>query len=280
MRKVMRLAAVAAGTGAVLAGTVAAPIAADAGNGIPTVTVGLNKHITVSAGSTMHAGRVVFKVTSASNPGDHELQIFKLRNGYTLTQLKKDLGPGVAGDNLVPSATERIYKGVNFLGGAMSGETFSETLYAGTYYLIDIGGAQAQEFKTLHVTGTPPQRGWLGDGSVITMHDMSFSANHAIPGSGWTVLRNTGDEPHFLSWIRVKASTTRADVKKALSSNDQPSWMLGPDQEVAIVSPGSQIVFKHNLPVGKYLALCWMPDPDAKDMPHAMMGMYQFLTVK
>jgi hypothetical protein len=279
MRKCIRVAAVAVGTGAVLAGAAVAPIAAEAGNGVPTITVTMAKSIGVSAGSTVHAGRVIFKVTAPSDPSDHELQLFKLRNGYTLTQFKKDAGPGL--DEGVVSATRRVYKGVNFLGGALAGQSFSETLYAGTYYLIDIGN-NSRAIKALHVVGTPPQRGWVGDGSVVTAHDMSFSENEKIPGRGWTIFRNTGDEPHFLSLVRVKASTTRADVKKTLESqsDEQPSWVVGPELELSVVSPGSQIVFKHNLPAGKYLAICFMPDPDNHDMPHAMMGMYQFLTFK
>jgi len=277
MRKSMRVAAVAAGTGVVLTGAAIAPVAADAGNGVPTITVSMAKTISVSAGSTVHAGRVVFKVTAPSDPGDHELQLLKLRNGYTVSDFKRDAGPGFDGG--VVAATRRIYKGVNFFGGAMAGQSFSETLYAGTYYLIDIGN-NSRVVKTLHVVGTPPQRGWIGDGSVITAHDMSFTENEKIPGKGWTIFRNTGDEPHFLSMVRVKASTTRADVKTALESDQQPSFAIGPDLELGIVSPGSQIVFKHDLPAGKYLALCFMSDPDNHDMPHAMMGMYQFLTVK
>lgn len=276
MQKGMRLAAVAAGAGVVLVGAAVAPTAAEAVSGIPTITVTMGKSIGVSS-STVHAGRVVFKVTAPTDPADHELQIFKLRGGYTPTDFKKDAGPGL--DDGVVSATRRIYKGVNFLGGVMAGHSFSETLYAGTYYLIDIGN-NSRAVQTLHVTGTPPQRPWVGDGSVITAHDMSFSANEAIPGKGWTIFRNTGDEPHFLSMVRVQSSTTRAQVKKALQSDQQPSFAIGPDYELGIVSPGSQIVFQHNLPAGKYLALCFMPDPDNHDMPHAMMGMYQFITVK
>jgi hypothetical protein len=228
--------------------------------------------------ANLHAGRYVFDVRSGDQRG-HSLQLFKLRSGYTWTQFKHDLVPGIEQAN-DPAATRRIYNGVAFFGGIVAGRSFSETLYAGKYYLLDVEGSIASH-AVVHVSGTPGYQRWLGDGSVlrVTQH-RHFRANETIPAKGWTVFRNNDTEPHFVEMLRVKQSTTRAQVKQALTGQAPPDWVLGQGPSLNVISPGSQMLFRHDLKAGKYLVMCFMPDPAHGDMPHALMGMYDFVYVK
>lgn len=269
------------GTGAMVAGLAVAPTAADASTaGLPRITVTMNSDsIKLSGGTLLQAGRVVFAVKSG-NGAEHSLQLMRFRNGYTLANFRADHEAGLDRDSS-PAATRRIYKGVTFLGGTLTGHAFSETLYPGTYVLLDSDGPRPN-FTRFHVSGTPSVRSWPGDGSVITARGMRFSAGGAIPGKGWTVFSNADSEPHFMSMVRVKTGTTRAMVKKAISNqtSGQPRWILGPGIDLGVVSPGTQILFRHNLPAGRYLALCFMPDPAHHDTPHALRGMYDFIRVR
>ena len=78
----------------------------------------------------------------------------------------------------------------------------------------------------------------------------------------------------------MKSSTTNADVAKFIKSgaNGNPSFALKASEQTSAMSGGHQQLVHLNLPKGKYLLLCFMPDY-FDNMPHFMMGMWKLVNV-
>jgi hypothetical protein len=270
-------AAAAVGAAAVVPAT-----SAGASTGVPTVTVKMGaKTIGVVGGSHLHAGRVILKVTAGS--GDHVLQLLRLKPGYTAAQAKKDADASFNGDL---KALRRVDTKVVWLGGAEATKGhpgyLSETLYAGTYYFVDQNGPAMQKVT---VSGAVPQRPWIANSSTLTATKAkrwSTSAS-AIPHSGWTLFRNTGDQPHFVVLQQVKKGTTRQDVidylQNAGPDSPPPSWALAGEASSGVVSQQQQVLWKYDVPRGSYALMCFWSDIKT-GMPHAMMGMVKIITMK
>ena len=279
MRRITRAGLALSATTALSLAAAMVPGAAEASSRVPTVTVTMtDKSVTLSGGTTLHAGRVRFKVVSPS--GDHALQILKLvKRGYTAMAAGKDIDAAFSG-NL--AAIKRVDTDIRWLGGADAAAghpgQFAETLYAGKYYFID-QNSTARTVVT--VVGSPPDRAWIANNSTISMREHSFSTTSSIPHTGWTLLRDVADEPHFLVLQHVKSSTTAGDVKSYVASKSEnpPSWALPEQTNSGVISPQTQIEFHYNLPAGKYLLACFWPD-DTSGMPHFYMGMWKLVTLK
>lgn len=263
------------------AGTaVLAPTAASAAAPLPTLTVTMSANgISTSSGTTVHAGRVMIRVVSTG--GEHDLQLAKLARGYSLAQASKDFA-GLFGPGNVP-AVRRVDRNVHFLGGASvtpgHPALFAETLYAGTYQLIDTNGPA---HSVLNVVGTPPRRGWVAQSSTIIGNRQDrFQSPATLPHTGWTLFRDTSDEPHFIVLQQVKPGTTAKQIGDFLASgsNGAPPFALAGSASSGIVSGGTQMLWHYALPAGRYAMLCFWPD-DATGMPHANMGMYKLVTLR
>lgn len=280
----MRKSRIVAGLGALSVVSVGltgvASTVADASTSLKTVTITMNaKSISVSTGSSLHAGRYLFKVVEPS--GDDSVQLVSLASGYSLAQAKTDINNAFGGK---VSAVRTIDKKIRWFGGVEASTRhpgyFAETLYAGTYYLTEQGG---NAITTLHVFGTPPAgQGWVNQTSTLSaVKPNRWAVPASIPRSGWTMFRNAAAEPHFIVLQQVKPETTYRQVLAALKSNSQtpPSWALAGSYSTSVVSPNAQMLFHYNLPAGKYVMMCFWPD-DETGMPHAVMGMYKFITLK
>lgn len=252
---------------------------ADALSSPPTITVTMtDQAITLSSGTSLHAGRVIFRVVTPS--GDHALQLAKLMPGYSLQQAGADLNASFGGN--VP-AIKRVDKNIHFLGGAETMNHhpgyFSETLYAGTYYLID---QNSSAMTTLHVYGTPTPRSWIANSSTITAYNYGFGSASVLPHAGWTLFRDKSDEPHFVVMLHVKPGTTAKDVQAYIDSgmSDQtPSFGLPESTSSGVISPQDQILWHYNMPAGRYVLACFWPDDDS-GMPHFVMGMWKIVDLR
>lgn len=279
----MRKSRIVAGLGVVsavsLGLTGVAPTVADASPSLKTVTVTMTpKSVTLSSGTNLHAGRYLFKVAATA---DDTLQLATLRAGHTMAQADKMFASAFNGD---VKAIRWIDANVRMWGGVEAAPHragyFVETLYAGTY----VFGEQQGNAKTLvHVFGTPPaNQGWVNQTSTLSaVKPNRWAVPASISRSGWTMFRNAAAEPHFIVMQQVASSTTYRQVLAALKSNSQtpPSWALPASYSTGAISPGTQMLFHYNLPAGKYVMMCFWPD-DETGMPHAVMGMYKFITLK
>lgn len=273
-----RVAAVVAAMATAVTGTALVPSQVDAAGKIPHIRAGMTDQAIHLSRDTVRAGRVKFRVVARS--GDHVMQIFQLHKGYTKADFTRDIGRTFRGR--IP-AIKRIDRNVSWLGGAEAQKNhpgrFAITLTAGTYYVLDQNGPAVAK---LTVTGAVQPRAWIhNDSTIVGTGGDRFRAPKAIPHSGWTLFKDTSDEPHFLVMQHVKRGTTRHMVTRYFKSGQQgePSFALPETTSSGIISGGSQLLFHYNLPAGRYVLMCWWPS-DESGMPHAMMGMYRMINLR
>lgn len=273
----------AAAATALFAVTAAVTGAAPAAAAVKTVKVRMSDSaITFSGGgattangvTTLAAGRYRFHVVSAS--GNHILQLLSFRNGYTAEQAQKDFEAAFSGD---VAAVQRIDNGVVFRGGAGAREKnpgdMVVTLPAAQLVAMDVNGDAVAPLNVVGKVGKTGGASWSGRYTAFTF---GWGVSKNLPASGMVKFVNRSDQPHFLVLQRVKASTTNAQVRKALRSQGDPKWLLKATADSGVVSPGKSQLFDYDLPPGKYFIACFWPDYFT-GMPHFMMGMWKLVTL-
>jgi len=225
-------------------------------------------------------GNTVFKVTRGGLGGS--IQILRLKTGYSLQQASSDFSAAF-GQTTDVQAVRRIDKHVVFYGGmpvpakgSKPNQWGVDIDKAGTYYVLNL---DKNKLGTLKVKGShqhralPATNGRLGM-TTIAGGANAFTAPKNDPHKGWMRTTNKAAEPHFVILDKVKESTTKQDVQNALMSPDQPAFLLGPELDAEIISPGHTFVWKYGTSKGKYLALCFWPSK-VDGTPHAVMGMFK-----
>jgi hypothetical protein len=261
-------------TAAALVG-VSAPAGAAAPARVPTITVHMGaKRIVLSSGNRIHAGRIVFRVVTGK--GDHTLQIARLRGGYTLQQAGADIQKAFSGN--IP-AIRRVDDNIVFRGGAEARPNkpgaMSVELPAGRWVFLD---QSSNNVTFVNVVGKAVPRQTLPNRSSIALYTYGFGTMPAaIPHSGWTFVANRADQPHFLEFQHVKASTTAADVRRLFRGGKDTISLPG-STATGVLTQGHHQGFRYNLPRGKYLIACFWPDRFT-GMPHAFMGMWKLINL-
>jgi hypothetical protein len=107
------------------------------------------------------------------------------------------------------------------------------------------------------------------------------------PKAGWTQINfdNAGVEDHMVAMFKLKKGTTSAQLKKAVTSDDQSAFdkiaAPGGDPFVsgapAVVGPGQKTTTMTELPAGTYGLACFIPAPDGT--PHVAHGMFKVFKV-
>jgi hypothetical protein len=230
---------------------------------------------TANGVTTLPAGRYHFHVVSPG--GGHAFQLIRFQNGYTPDQAQQDFQSAFEGD---VAAVQRIDNGVLFLGGASAhpkhpGDMVAR-VRAGQVAAIDQNGPA---MALLQVTGTYKKSSASSSGRY-TAFSYGWDASRHLPASGTVRFVNQADQPHFLVLQRVKAGTTKAQVRKYVNSGSQanPPWGLRASADTGVLSPGKSQLVSYDLPAGKYLAMCFWPDYFT-GMPHFAMGMWKLVTL-
>jgi hypothetical protein len=274
----------ALGAAAVTAATLSATavITADSAGaappaGIPVVTVHMGAHISLPNGNTLHAGRIIFRVTTSK--GSHSLQIVRLHRGYSPQQFGSDIGKAFSGDT---AAIARVDDRATWRGGAETHPNkpgrFGVTLSAGHFFFID---QNSNAVASVNVVGKAPNRPTIPVAGKITAFTYGFEATPAsIPAHSRIYFRNQSDQPHFLEMQRVAQNTTPAMVRAALSprASGNPAFLRHGSTSSGVISPGFGQMLKIDVPAGKYLIACFWPDR-MTGMPHAFMGMWKLIQV-
>jgi hypothetical protein len=158
-RALFPLAAVVAAAVAVIA-----PASAASASPLPVINVHESDHgFTVDGALTRRAGRVTFHytTTTTNQNGGSEVDLLQIRRGHTFAEAEQAAAmegsdnPATAADG-----TRGLQSAVHFFGGAnlnlpSQSENITETLYAGTYYLVDVGSHGTPQITPIHVSGTP-----------------------------------------------------------------------------------------------------------------------------
>lgn len=117
---------------------------------------------------------------------------------------------------------------------------------------------------------------------VINVADGAF-----VAGDNVVTVKNIGATLHFLDVSKIPDGATKDDVAKvfdAMMSGGTPPAGLSESDMVPVESmpeqsPKVQQTLPLTLEAGTYMLACWVTDPES-GMPHAMMGMYDVVTVK
>jgi hypothetical protein len=295
MSALHRAAVPLASIAAVAATLVSTPSSAAAAS-FPVINVHeTDNGFTVSGASlTRHAGRVTFHFTTTTTNTNNgsDVELAQIRPGHTFAEAQAAGGGGGSNDPATAAASTRALQStIHFFGGAnlnlaSQSENITETLYAGTYYLVDVG-SQTKEVMPIHVSGTPGPAAWPAIGATILVGNGTtdrFKISGPIPAGSNILIRNTanGQTIHFTQFIPIVPGTTDDQIQTLLNSNSQapPPQILGPGFSAGILSPGTQeVVSSASLTPGTYVLVCFIAD-DVTGMPHALMGMHLVVTVK
>ena len=124
------------------------------------------------------------------------------------------------------------------------------------------------------------------DGSAITIQltEFAFEMPDTIPAGVQTLhIENIGGMPHFIDFQGVKGDKTDDDIQALLDdpnaqNGPPPPWITPADMpDIGLYSSQASSDITMNLPPGRYVALCFMPD--AQGVPHAVDGMHKVFEV-
>jgi len=283
------VAVVLATTGMLASGSVAS---AD-GQGTTVVSVRSDGTTVSLSRDTVPSGRVMFKVSTTGTDGS-EIILFRPAANVTLAQVAADFQEVFSQDPATAAkGTRDLTRDVRFYGLAFvvpgTPATVTESLGAGTYYLMDLvgytGSGGLPDLTTLRVRGSDAGRGSDSgaQGTTIRMTSQDrFVGPRVLPARGTVTVRNVSDTLHFMLALPVKDGTTDADVQAYFDSGSEsepPFARQGPSVGLGVLSPGRTAQLGYRLPAGTYVLLCFVAD-DETGMPHAVMGMYKVVVLK
>jgi hypothetical protein len=299
-RSIFKGALVLVASGGLLAAGVG-PALADGDHGEADETIGVvgNGSSVALSVDTVEAESISFEVSS-TNPstpdggGGSEITLFRLNEGRTLDQFFGHLADEFSQTPATAAQGTRGLKAdATFLGLAdvVPGypETVTETLTAGTYYLMDLTNGDSTgarpELTTLKVREGDGDEGDsdLDSDLTVTTSADRFHAPDVWPDEGTYTFSNKDDTPHMMIMAPVKEGTTDAQVQAAFDDptlTGPPDFALnGPIGGNDVVSPGYSIQVTYDLPHGTYVLLCFVADEET-GIPHAIMGMHKVVVLK
>ena len=125
-------------------------------------------------------------------------------------------------------------------------------------------------------TGTQP--GIPGHVTYVA-RDYEFDGPETFKGGLTTVtLINHGEDLHQLQFIKLPDGKTAGHFKAAINADPRrmPSWAIRMGGPNAVI-PGAQAVAILNLPLGRYVVICGIPE--ARGIPHVALGMLKGLDI-
>jgi hypothetical protein len=232
----------------------------------------------------LRPGNTIFKVAPHGKGGD--LQVLRLKPGYTMGQAFQDVGAAFGGD---AAAVRRVDKHVVFYGGAAMSPKGGEPNFwgvridkRGKYVVLNTDTNALTTFKAKgkrQKRVLPGTDGWLNMVPGASGAGDAFKAGKHDAAQGWMSTTNRTGEPHFTDIQHVKKGTKPGDVSDYFADPNPPevppfAAKDGAFASSGIVSPGKTFVWSYHLPRGRFLALCFWPSK-VDGMPHAFMGMWK-----
>ncbi len=283
-----RLAAVATTLGTVLAGLVSGVAAhpADARVSAPgqTIEIQVKRDRTIVMQDAIRPGVTTFEISSRR---DAMLQLIQAAPGYSKRELTRDAF--LAFDKGKIPAQRRFEANVTLFGGVQSSRnkpaTMSVSLRRGTYWVADIDARRTKPSKLFDLTVTgDPVGGSLSGRTIRATGEHSWGpASPRIPKRGEIRFQNRSEVIHFLEIAKLRKGKTMKDVRQfmelAKQGKQSPPPFGNAGLDSGLLSGGKSMSFEYRLPAGRYVLLCWWPDPDEGGAPHAVLGMYRGIRV-
>ena len=108
--------------------------------------------------------------------------------------------------------------------------------------------------------------------------DYAFVMPDKVDGGLVTMdFTNSGRELHEFGLGRLDADVSEADLDKAIASGKEPKGITDIGG-VPVLTPGTDVSITRDLEPGRYVFLCFIPDP--KGRPHVALGMKKVFEVE
>jgi hypothetical protein len=243
---------------------------------------------TVNATAQLPAGQTTFNVSTPDAAG-HTLLLVHLADGLGISKFLADL-TAVNSNNT--AGQQDATSQVDNLGGAMVNSTcsvsFTESLAAGTYDLIDFNGTGISDahpkVQVLQVNGTASTATPPTAASQIQLTDTNgrprFVAPTSLPADGTFTVSNNTTNTNETAFLPLKPGTTAAALHKyfATFGSAGASWASAPFSGAACglapLNPGHQAVVHISTRPGAYVVASFALDPKTNKR-EATLGMYQ-----
>ena len=116
------------------------------------------------------------------------------------------------------------------------------------------------------------------DAGTISLSEFTFLPDASFTGVGTVEIKNVGTQIHEMIVVKENAGATLESVK---------GWFLKPSGPPPFVDAGGVVGLGPNqtmyetmaLRPGKYVLLCFFPDPTKGGLPHALEGMIKEITI-
>ena len=227
-------------------------------------------------------------------PGVHKLvvrsarsasfQLVKRESGYAPRQAVKDIQ--VMFEDI--KALRRFERNTTLAGGVSSEPEVPGTMWVnlqrGTYWAIDTNDSTptVAELTTVHVSGASiPGDLPRVSGVVRAVDGLEFRAPRQIPQRGRLAFQNLDDQVHMLGISKLAPGKTMADFRAWIEggASGRPPVNFEVGANGGVIDPQQDVVFRYDLPRGRYVMVCFWPDPSMGGMPHVMMGMYRGIRI-
>ncbi len=248
--------------------------------GLPEAT--FTAHALTFDGPQRIAGGWVRLTLRNEGPGYYHLQLVKLNEGQTVT----DLGDAMR-QSLVPPTWAEMRGGPNAVdpGSAASAIVY---LHPGDYALISTVPDQAGVpnvasgmIRGLTVTDTSMVTTEPSADVTLDLVDFSFILSQPLTSGQQTIrVNNQGSHAHEIWLAKLGEGKSANDLLMALApGSPTEDWVYNGLGGLTWMDPGSHGYFTVDLEPGRYALICFVPDHATGSM-HFMLGMVQEFEVE
>ena len=220
------------------------------------------------------------------------------KNGHQIAFAKLGSMSLVAFKTAASATNVKALKSVQFVGGpnnAEPGESVTATIHLepGEYGVAcfipaDDGKAHAAHGMVGKVdvvqTADSVEEAPTVDGGSIALSEFTFVPDASFKGTGTVEIKNVGTQVHELIIVKEAPGKTLDQVKGFFLTPPGSPPPAGPPPftsagGVVGLGPGQTMYQQMALTPGKYVFLCFFPDPTKNDLPHALEGMLKEVTI-
>lgn len=226
-------------------------------------------------------GVVTLRLTNKSAQDMHDLQLVQVSGTHSATEVKQ---VATSQGGPIP-AWLHAAGGVGTVAPGQSGEA-TLRLPPGHYYAFCTedtdgkGHADGGMFTEFDVSGNNDAKLPTPTAHIEAL-EYKFTTSGLQAGDNLVEFTNSGKQLHMVLAVPLLPGKTIADVKQALTSNDQttpPPVDFEKGVSTEVVDTGQSEYVHWNLAPGKYALLCFMNDRTG-GAPHFMTGMLQELDI-
>jgi hypothetical protein len=170
------------------------------------------------------------------------------------------------------NAMKKFDRLTTLYGGGGEGARWQVKLSRGSYYVLDFDTLDVHHMATFRVKGEKRAvKMQHPDSKVWTTKANEFRTNGELAGK-WVCFKNNSHEIDSLDAIRVDKTTKAKDVRRALPTFDNGTWLRAGRFSFEVQSPGIRTVHQQQLQTGRYWLTSRMPSEQKNGQLQVMMG--------